>query len=200
MYHENIQKKKGEEKRKIHFLPHKRSEIGIGWQSIAWLEGFQTGRVSGTRPRYHRIAHRTGLPRNKRLRRCGNVGASKQVLFGPGKRPEARGEGRGGCPPLLIYSILAEYGRRARRERGKKRAGATTGMNVFNSSGALVDAVSFDRQLLGVQWGAEAAAQCRARHNRVKLYMHVRVRLGTPSIHRVNGIGIRNSNTIYARV
>lgn len=36
--------------------------------------------------------------------------------FGPGKRPEARGEGRGGCPPLLlIYSILAEYGRRARR-------------------------------------------------------------------------------------
>lgn len=116
MYHENIQKKKGEEKRKIHFLPHKRSEIGIGWQSIAWLEGFQTGRVSGTRPRYHRIAHRTGLPRNKRLRRCGNVGASKQVLFGPGKQPEARGEGRGGCPPpLLIYSILAEYGRRARR-------------------------------------------------------------------------------------
>ena len=107
MYHENIQKKKGEEKRKIHFLPHKRSEIGIGWQSIAWLEGFQTGRVSGTRPRYHRIAHRTGLPRNKRLRRCGNVGASKQVLFGPGKRPEARGEGRGGCPPPpfnLFYS------------------------------------------------------------------------------------------------
>ena len=162
------------------------------------MEGFQTGRVSGTRPRYHRIAHRTGLPRNKRLRRCGNVGASKQVLFGPGKRPEARGEGRGGCPPP--FNLFYSGGIWPASEEGKKRAGATTGMNVFNSSGALVDAVSFDRQLLGVQWGAEAAAQCRARHNRVKLYMHVRVRLGTPSIHRVNGIGIRNSNTIYARV
>lgn len=164
------------------------------------MEGFQTGRVSGTRPRYHRIAHRTGLPRNKRLRRCGNVGASKQVLWPWKTAGGKRRRERRLPPPLLIYSILAEYGRRARRERGKKRAGATTGMNVFNSSGALVDAVSFDRQLLGVQWGAEAAAQCRARHNRVKLYMHVRVRLGTPSIHRVNGIGIRNSNTIYARV
>lgn len=162
------------------------------------MEGFQTGRVSGTRPRYHRIAHRTGLPRNKRLRRCGNVGASKQVLWpwktAGGKR---RRERRLPPPP---FNLFYSGGIWPASEEGKKRAGATTGMNVFNSSGALVDAVSFDRQLLGVQWGAEAAVQCRARHNRVKLYMHVRVRLGTPSIHRVNGIGIRNSNTIYARV
>lgn len=184
MYQGNIRKKKEEKKKeKIHFLPHKRSEIGSrsrGWK-VSKRGGFPVhGRDT------------TGLPRNKRLRRCGNVRAAKQVLW-----PWKTAGGGGGCP-LLIYSILAEYGRRARREREK--AGAATGMNVFNSSGALVDAVSFDRQLLGVQWGAEAAAQCRARHNRVKLYMHVRVRLGTRSIHRVNGIGIRNSNTIYARV
>lgn len=112
------------------------------------------------------------------------------------RRQEEKGEAA--APPS--FNLFYSGGIWPASEEGKKRAGATTGMNVFNSSGALVDAVSFDRQLLGVQWGAEAAAQCRARHNRVKLYMHVRVRLGTPSIHRVNGIGIRNSNTIYARV
>lgn len=176
--------KKRKKREKIHFLPHKRSEIGSrsrGWK-VSKRGGFPVhGRDT------------TGLPRNKRLRRKRPSGET-----GPLALENGRGGGGGGGCPLLIYSILAEYGRRARREREK--AGAATGMNVFNSSGALVDAVSFDRQLLGVQWGAEAAAQCRARHNRVKLYMHVRVRLGTRSIHRVNGIGIRNSNTIYARV
>lgn len=62
---------------------------------------------------------------------------------------------------------------------------------------ASVDAASFDRQLLGAQWGPGREHNA-ALHNREKLYMHVRVRLGTRSIQRVNGIGIRNSNTIYA--
>lgn len=61
-----------------------------------------------------------------------------------------------------------------------------------------VDARSFDRQLLGAQWGPSAAQYAPAQSHKI---IHARtssLKVGTRSIHRVNGIGIRNSNTIYA--